>query len=148
MKNIDNFPYKLFKEFTLCFIDDVAVFTDKDPDIIGSWNPMDLHFVALDLVFHCLQKSGFKTNLSKSTIATNEFVFLGLNFNMSSQSFGINRDRVKSILDYRCPRSIAEVSSRLGAIQFFESHVLLLKRVSLSLYALVKSGVRQWHGRI
>ena len=72
------------------------------------------------------------------------FVFLGLFWDLNEQSSMVQNDRVASILSHRPPRSLPELASRLATLQYYQSHLPLMKRISIPLYKIVKSGVFIW----
>ena len=58
-------------------------------------------------------------------------------------TINFNRDRLSSILSWRCPRSIPELSSRLSSLQYYESNCPFMKRIAYPLYDMVKKNVFQ-----
>jgi hypothetical protein len=141
-----DFPFKSYANFYQSFVDDISIFSWKErpKDYVGTFSREDMHMVCVQSVFWTLEKHGWLISLRKSTIVKSRFIFLGLEWNMDEESSEINSDRVKAMLDWRDPRSIAELSSRLSSIAYFESHVFFLKRISLPLFEMVKTGICKW----
>ena len=58
-------------------------------------------------------------------------------------TINFNSDRLSSILSWRCPRSIPELSSPLSSLQYYESNCPFMKRIAYPLYDMVKKNVFQ-----
>jgi hypothetical protein len=56
----------------------------------------------------------------------------------------VQNDRVASILSHRYPRSLPELASRLATLQYYQSHLPLMKRISIPLYRIIKTGKFVW----
>ena len=56
----------------------------------------------------------------------------------------VQNDRVASILSHRPPRSLPELASRLATLQYYQSHLPLMKRISIPLYRIIKTGKFVW----
>ena len=117
-------------------MDDLAVYTPKvTPDnYTGNFTPMKTHLTAIESIFYALSRFGWLISLRKSTIAKPTFVFLGATWNMDEETIGINSDRLHSILEWREPRSVAEASSRLSSLMYYEHQALWLKRIAFPLF--------------
>ena len=63
---------------------------------------------------------------------------------MAKETIGINNDRLDSILSWREPRSVAEASSRLSSLMYYEHQALWLKRIAFPLFMMVKTGTFKW----
>ena len=63
---------------------------------------------------------------------------------MSKNTIGINNGRLDSILNWREPRSVAEASSRLSSLMYYEHQALWLKRIAFPLFMMVKAGTFKW----
>ena len=96
-----------------------------------------IHFLCIEAVFYALKQSGWIISFRKSTIMTNEFIFLGLLWNIDEQSAKIQNDRIDAILNHRIPRSTAELSSRLSTINYYSSFIPCLKRIAIPLYHVI-----------
>ena len=84
------FPYTHFGQFFTSFVDDLAVHSKKE-------HGDTIHFMCIEAVFYALKQSGWVISFRKSTIMTNEFVFLGLLWNIDEQSAKIQNDRIDAI---------------------------------------------------
>ena len=135
----NKFPYKHFHEFVSGFVDDLALHTSK---VLKDAEMM--HILCIEAVFHALEAAGWLVKLEICTFMNPHFVFLGLFWNLDEQSSIVQNDRVKSILNHRVPRSLPELASRLATIQYYASHIPLMKRVSIPLYKILKTGIFEW----
>ena len=73
-----------------------------------------------------------------------EFVFLGLFWNLKESASTVQNDRVTAILQHRVPRSMPELASRLATTSYFSSFIPLLKRIAMPLYYIVRTGIFVW----
>ena len=142
----EDFPFRDYDQILKQFVDDLAVFTKRDTvkSYKGKFSATELHMLAIDSVFYALARFGWLISLRKSTILQDSFVFLGATWDMSKETIGINSDRLDSILAWREPRSVAEMSSRLSSLMYYESMALWLKRLAYPLYVMVKRGIFVW----
>ena len=125
---------------------DLAIFTKRETlqSYKGKFTASELHLIAVDCVFYALARIGWLISLRKSTILQDCFVFHGATWDMSKKTIGINSDRLDSILSWSEPMSVAEMSSRLSSLMYYESMDLWLKRLAYPLYNMVKHGVFVW----
>ena len=106
--------------------------------------PTVTHLWATKALFYALSQSGWVLSLSKSTFMTTKFVFLGITWDTQTQSTMAQNNRVQNIVNHRDPQSLAELNSRLASLNYYQSYLPALKRLSLPLYALAKEGVFKW----
>ena len=52
-------------------------------------------------------------------------------------------DRIRSILDWREPKSIPETGSRLAALSYFQSYLPALKKLALPLITMINKGEQE-----
>ena len=103
--NCTNFPYKTFDDFVIQYIDDIGIFT---PISHEEWDPHDLHYTAVRAVLYALQEVGWLHSKGKCQFLTKSFKFLGIKIHTNANYSCLQDDRIRSILDWRKPKSIAE----------------------------------------
>jgi hypothetical protein len=133
------FPFRHFHEFLSGFVDDLAIGSSKNYD-----NAVEVHILCIEAAFHALESAGWLIKLEVSTFLNPRFVFLGLHWDLDQQSSMVQNDRVTSILNHRPPQSLPELASRLATLQYYQSHLPLMKRISIPFYKIIKSGVFVW----
>jgi hypothetical protein len=134
-----DFPFLHFHEFASAFVDDIEIHSGKDLP-----NAIDVHLLCIEATFYALEKAGWLVKLEVSTFMNPKFVFLGLFWDLDQQSSMVQNDRVASILSHRYPRSLPELASRLATLQYYQSHLPLMKRISIPLYRIIKTGKFVW----
>ena len=120
------FPFLHFHQFLSGFVDDLAIGSSKDYE-----NALDIHILCIEATFHALEAAGWLIKIEVSTFLNPKFVFLGLFWDLDQQSAMVQNDRVTSILNHRPPRSLPELASRLATLQYHQSHLPLMKRLSI-----------------
>ena len=123
--------YKIWKFYP----NDICIFAKQNLK-----QPKETHLLCLKAVFFALKKANLVISLEKSSIFSKKFIFLGATWNMEDQSSVMNNDRLQSILKLRSPRSIAKCASRLSTINYYQNYIPYLKRISLCLWSMIKSG--------
>ena len=103
-----------------------------------------MHLIAIESKFYALSRFGWLISLRKSTISKPKFIFLRATWDMNKETIGSNDDRLNSILNWREPWSVAEASSRLSSLMFYEHQALWLKRLAFPLFMMVKAGTFKW----
>ena len=135
----NKFPFQHFHQFVQGFVDDLALHSSrtlKDAQLT--------HILCIEAVFFALETAGWLVKLEVCTFMDPHFVFLGLFWNLNEGSSIVQNDRVAAILNHRTPRSLPELASRLATIQYYASHLPLMKRISIPLYKILKTGQFQW----
>ena len=132
-------PHKHYFSFLINFVDDISVFSNKDLP-----NAHKIHLNCLEATFYALARGGWKFSLPKCTFADNSLLFLGLSWDLSQKASLVPSARLNSILQFRVPRSLPELASRLSQVAYFNSYILHMKRVSLPLYNIIKTGKFKW----
>ena len=96
-----------------------------------------LHMQAIEALYFAISEAGFLLNPEKTQFFVHScFVFIGLQFDAVRQSFSIAEDRIRSILSFRTPRSIAEVMSRILSLRFSAPFIPYLNKILLPLIQL------------
>ena len=142
-------PFSSFEKYLISFVDDLGIYTPKQlehnsQDKETSISPQVVHLNAVHSVLFAIKLGGWKLSLQKCTFSNPIFIFLGLKWNLTTNESMVQNDRIESILNYRVPRSIPELNSRLAQISYFGSYIIALKRISIVLYDLIKRGTWQW----
>ena len=136
-------PYKSYSEFLIVYLDDIVCGTHTSGRD-ASFDKFKLHSICLDAILFALEQSGWIIGLEKCEFMTQDFVFLGQRFNTVENSTGLESSRIKAILEWRSPRSIAETESRLSVLSYFSSKIPGLRLIALPLIAVIRSGVFKW----
>ncbi|XP_053691678.1 uncharacterized protein K02A2.6-like [Sabethes cyaneus] len=96
---------------TLNYMDDILVFGKSKEE----------HDTNLTKVLKCLRNHNVKINEDKCVFGVQMLTLLG--FNVSSNGWKIDEQKIKAIKNFRVPESIAEVKSFLGLINFVERFI-------------------------
>ena len=139
----DDIPYKSFRDFCLVYLDDVIIASATSSENL-SFDKYRLHSICLDAVMWALEEAGWKIGLKKCDFMTQDFVFLGQRFNTKENSTGLDSNRIQAILNWRSPRSIPEIQSRISILSYWSPKIPGLRLIALPLIAVVKSGVFKW----
>ena len=111
--NCTNFPYQSYDDFVVHYVDDIGIFTPiSDP----TWDPQNLHFTAVRAVLYALQEAGWLLSKGKCQFLTKKFKFLGITINTAANYSSMQDDRIRSILEWRAPKSIPETGSHLACL--------------------------------
>ena len=133
----NKFPFKDFT-YVLYYLDDVILFNKRNQCCSElNLSAKELHLVLLDSVIFALDQAGWIASKNKLSILSDEIVFLGQKINTKSNKVGMQDIRVKSILDWRSPRSAAEASSRLAVIGYYSRFAPFLKLLALPIYCAI-----------
>ena len=100
-----------------------------------------LHLEAIEALYFAISEAGFLLNPEKTQFFVHSgFVFIGLQYDAVHQTYSIAEDRVKSIMSFRTPRSIAETSSRISSLRFSAPFIPFLNKILLPLTQLCQEG--------
>lgn len=137
-----NFAPALFQrtmEKVLCGINGVKVYID---DIIVSGQTIDEHMQRLEKVFERLEQSNVKTQESKCRFLKRSVRYLGHQID----EFGIHptKERIEALMKLPTPRTVAEVRSFLGSINYYEKFIPGLQSKCAPLHQLTKKG-EKWN---
>ena len=100
-----------------------------------------LHMEAIEALYFAISEAGFLLNPEKTQFFVHSgFVFIGLNYDAVNMTYSIASDRVKSIMSFRTPRSIAETSSRISSLRFSAPFIPFLNKILLPLTQLCQEG--------
>ena len=136
-------PYDSYRQFILIYLDDILIGSKKSGRD-SSFDQNELHLLCIQAAFFALEKAGWKVGLAKCSFLTQKFQFLGQVFDTTTNSTGLNEDRVKAILEWRSPRSIAETQSRLAVLSYWAPKLPGLRLVGLPLIHMVNKGIFKW----
>lgn len=110
------------------YLDDILCYSD-------TWSE---HLQHLDNLFSALQKAGLVINLSKSTFAEAQVMYLGHNVGLGS--LAPPQAKVKAIAEMLPPISKKQVRRFLGAIGYYRRYLANFANLSLPLTDLLKKG--------
>ena len=133
------FPYSTWEEFLLIFADDILIAIDKN-DI----NHKNTSKLLLSLVLETLAESGWKIKGQSMKIEKTKLKFVGQIIDTEENYSILNTDRVQAMASWRAPRSLAELSSRLSTLNYYESFLPYCKLIALPLYELILSNTWKW----
>ena len=136
-------PYTSFRQFILIYLDDILI-GSKRSGSDSSFDQNELHLLCIQAALFALEKAGWKVGLAKCSFLTQKFQFLGQVFDTTTNSTGLNEDRIKAILEWRSPRSIAETQSRLAVLSYWAPKLPGLRLVGLPLIHMVNKGIFKW----
>ena len=141
----DTFIFKSFEEFSTFYLDDVIIFTAKDLSVPSlNMNPEDLHLLLVESVLYALEAAGWIANKNKLSLLTTKFGFLGQVIDTESNSSTMQEIRVRSILNWRSPRSRAEAGSRISVISYYSKFCVYLRLLALPILAAMKKEKFTW----
>ena len=108
-----------------------------------------LHLQCMEALFFAMQAAGFLLNPEKSQyFVHSKFVFIGIEFNAVNRTLNIAEDRIKSIMQYRQPRSLAEVHSRVSSLRWSAPYLPYLNKILLPLIQLCNQNTSfRWEKR-
>ena len=107
-----------------------------------------LHIEGFEAVVMAIERSGFLIEESKVEMFTqSDFVFLGTRYDALSNKYGVAMDRAKSILEFRVPRSVPELGSRLSAVFWSAPTIPFVKKLALPLIKVLYQNHFQWGRR-
>lgn len=98
-------------EFTVCFIDDILLFSKSFSDHVGH----------LKQLFQAIKSEGFKLKFSKCTFAADSVKYLG--HVIQNNSVRPLKDNLISIKDFPAPKTQKNVRQFLGKINFYHKYV-------------------------
>ena len=106
---------------------------------------VEMHIECHQAILFACQRAGMLLEPSKcSHFTQHSFVFLGVEYCATNSTYSIAKERVASVLSFRVPRSCAELNSRLSSIFYSAPFLPWLKKLSLRLAKVVKSGHFVW----
>ena len=95
-------------------------------------------------MLYALQEGGWLLSKGKCQFLTKTFKFLGITIHTDANFSCLQDDRIRSILDWREPKSIPETGSRLAALSYFQSYLPALKKLALPLITMINEGTFKW----
>ena len=106
---------------------------------------VEMHIECHEAILFACQRAGMLLESTKcSHFTQHSFVFLGVEYCATNSTYSIAKERVSSVLSFRVPRSCAELNSRLSSIFYSAPFLPWLKKLSLRLAKVVKSGHFVW----
>ena len=153
--------YNSFSELNISFIDDILVASyilckcqdgrcgqgvecpTFDQDLT-----CELHIQCFEGILWAIQESGFLIEKKKMELfVQSKFIFLGTEYSSTANSYGIAMDRAKSILNFRIPKSVPELGSRLSALFWSAPTIPYVKKVALPLSKILLQNHFEWGPR-
>ena len=146
--------YSSYSEFVKSFMDDLLLSSfvickcqgghcDKNffCPTMNFEQTASLHLEAIEALYFAISEAGFLLNPEKTQFFVHSgFVFIGLQYDAVHQTYSVAEDRVKSIMSFRTPRSIAETSSRISSLRFSAPFIPFLNKILLPLTQLCQEG--------
>ena len=111
-----DFPFTDVSQFRIIYIDDLILHTLKE---FG----LKAHLKVIDFVLWAMVISGVKISRKKAKILELIIKWLGHEYNSDQDYSGIPAERQNAFETLRPPHSMAELNSRLGAFQYFQTYV-------------------------
>ena len=105
---------------------------------------MQIHLIALESVIFALNLQGWIASLKKANLMSDQLVFLGEFICTKTDTSRIQSNRVKSILDWRHPKSQAEAGSRMSCLSYFQKFIPALRLIGLLIFQCIKSEKFVW----
>ena len=153
--------YSSFSELNISFIDDILVASyilcdcqdgrcDKGVECptFNQDRTCELHIQCFEAILWAIQESGFLIEKKKMELfVQSKFIFLGTEYSSTANSYGIALDRAKSILNFRIPRSVPELGSRLSALFWSAPTIPYVKKVALPLSKILLQNHFEWGPR-
>ena len=141
----DQFIFQSYDQFSSFYLDDVIIYSLKDLKIQSSnTSPEDLHLLLVESVLYALETAGWIANKNKLSILTTKFSFLGQIIDTKTNSSSMQEIRVKSILNWRSPRSRPECGSRISVVSYYSKYCVWLRLLALPMLAAMKKEVFSW----
>lgn len=121
--------------FMIVYLDDLLIYSNSPED----------HLIHLETVLSRLQKHDLYVNITKCDIASSDTEFLGLNVGIKGVS--ISLDRKKVVADWPTPKSLTELRSFLGLLQFFRRFIRNFSHLAAPLTDLTRKGfgINNWN---
>lgn len=153
--------YNSLEEINISFIDDILIASyvlckctgercDKgiecptfDQDLT-----CQLHIECFEAIVWAIEQSGFLIETKKMELfVQSKFIFLGTEYSSTCNQYGIAMDRAKSILNFRIPRSVPELGSRLSALFWSAPTIPYVKKVAIPLSKILLQNHFEWGPR-
>lgn len=112
--------------FAQAYLDDIIIFS---PDL-------DTHVKHVRTVLTLLIKNGLYVKLEKCEFHTSETTFLG--FTVSRHGLTMDKDKLKSILDWPIPKNLKELQSFLGLGNYYRKFIKNFQEIIEPLRKLLK----------
>lgn len=127
--------YDYLDAFVVVYIDDVLVFSRNEDD----------HIRHMDMVLARLNEHKLYVNQNKCDFMKDRVEFLGLD--VSNRGISINEARVKAVLNWPTPKSVSEIRSFIGLLQYFRRFVKHFSAIARPLTDLTRknSNVSNWN---
>ena len=126
------FPFTDVSQFRIIYVDDLLLHTLKALGILA-------HLQIIDFILWAVEISGVKLSRKKAKILQPVIKWLGHQYDSDQDSAGIPNERQNAFETLRPPHSLAELNSRLGAFQYFQTYLPGLKKIGSALFSLAKS---------
>ena len=113
----------------ICYVDDLLVASPDDPIE---------HLKRLEFVFKRLSWSGLKLNPRKTSICAKSVSFVG--HKLSGDGVSIDPNKVKAIVELDPPKTVKQLQSFLGAVNYLRSFIKGFATIAKPLYDLLRKG--------
>lgn len=107
----DDGSFEPSSDFIFCYIDDVIVASDSSAR----------HEQHLEVLFKRLNDYGITINLSKCAFGQDHIEFLG--HEVTPEGIKPSNDKVKAIIEYPKPNTVAELRRFIGMVNFYRPHM-------------------------
>ena len=102
------------------------------------------HLQVIDFILRAVDIYGVKLSRKKAKILQPVIKWLGHEYDSDQDSSGILAERQNAFEILRPSHSLAELNSRLGAFQYFQTYLPGLKKIGSALFNLAKSDHCYW----
>ena len=123
-------------DFCSCYIDDLFIASETE----------EQHEEHLRTVFQRLREHGLSINVAKCVMGVNEVHYLG--YTINEHGIKPNNDRVKAIIDYPQPDTIADLRKFLGIVNFYRRFLKNAAEIQSPLHALLQGAKKNDKRRI
>ena len=123
------------------FLNSLSHFSD---DFVLVSESRAIHMDHLHCVLHLLKQANLLVNKSKIRVFVTKFDFLNNSYDLNDRSIALDKTRIKAILAWKTPSSLAHLQSYLSSLQYVSNFVINFKALSFPLFDLVRSRKFVW----
>lgn len=127
--------YDYLDEFVVVYIDDLLVFSKDEKE----------HIKHLELVLARLKEHQIYVGKSTCEFMKESVEVLG--FNVSNKGISIDKKRISAVKEWPKPKSVSEIRSFIGLMQFFRRFIKTFSEIANPLINLTQkdSGIQYWN---